>query len=135
MIIGIGNDLVDMRRIEKIIERFEERFTHKHFTDIERKLANNRRAGGGHIAAYARRFAAKEAVAKALGTGFRGGIEMHHIGVVTNNYNAPEIILTAAAKDRLLTITPKGMQARIHISLSDEPPYAQAFAIIEALTI
>lgn len=132
MIIGIGQDIVDMRRIKKIIERHNERFTRRYFTDIEYNKAESRRTAKRHIDTYAKRFAAKEAVAKALGCGFRDGLHICDIGVDNDVNGAPVITLSDIAQKHLDQMTPKGMKAVIHITLSDEPPIAQALAIIEA---
>ena len=132
MILGIGNDLIDINRVRKLMARFEARFIERCFTVHEREVAEARRGGGGHIAAYAKRFAAKEAVAKALGSGFSGGITMKDIGVVTDEKGAPQIQLSGAAQKRLAAITPDGHETHIHLALSDEPPLAQAFVFIEA---
>ncbi len=133
MIIGFGNDLIDIRRIEKLMENNEQRFTEKYFTDLERETAETRRVNGNHICAYAKRFAAKEACAKALGTGFQDGIYMRDIGVINDEFGRPSLELTGAAAKRLKDLTPDGMKARLHLTLSDEPPMAQACVIIEAL--
>lgn len=132
MILGIGSDLVDIRRIEKVLGDFEQRFMDRCFTAIEQQIAEKRRPGGTHIAAYAKRFAAKEAAAKALGTGFSDGILMKEIGVVNAANGAPAIELSGNALKQLKSITPDGHEAIIHISLSDEPPLAKADVIIEA---
>ncbi len=132
MILGIGSDLVDIRRIEKVMGRFEQRFVERCFTTVERKKAESRRPGGTHIATYAKRFAAKEALAKALGTGFSGGILMKEVGVVQAENGAPTLELTGQASERLKAITPAGHEAVIHLSLCDEPPLAKADVIIEA---
>lgn len=132
MIIGIGSDLVDIRRIEKLIGDHEERFIERCFTDAEKETANGRKPEEVRINAYAKRFAAKEACAKALGTGFVDGIFLKDIGVVTLPSGAPTLELSGGAKKRLEAITPQGKEASIHLSLTDEPPMAQAFVIIEA---
>ncbi len=132
MILGIGSDLVDIRRIEKVMSRFEQRFIERCFTDIERQKAEARRPGGTHMATYAKRFAAKEAMAKAMGTGFSGGILMKEIGVITADNGAPSLELSGSALKRLNAITPQGHEAFIHLSLADEPPLAKAEIIIEA---
>ncbi len=132
MIIGVGNDLIDIRRIEKIMQRFEQRFIARCFTDTERIKAESRRNGGAHIATYAKRFAAKEACSKALGTGFSQGVLMRDIGVTNNPSGAPTLTLIGGALARLLDITPAGYEAVIHLTLTDEPPLAQAQVMIEA---
>lgn len=133
MIIGIGNDLIDIRRVEKVMQRFEQRFIQRCFTDIERAKAERRRAGGTHIATYAKRFAAKEAMSKALGTGFSQGVFMKDIGVVNKPSGAPTIELTGGALKRLEAMIPEGYQANIHLTLTDEPPLGEAQVIIEAV--
>ena len=135
MILGIGSDLVDIRRIEKVMGRFEQRFIDRCFTDTERQKAETRRPGGTHIATYAKRFAAKEAMAKAMGTGFSGGILMKEIGVVTAENGAPSLELSGRALAYLNAITPQGHEVVIHLSLADEPPLAKADVIIEARAI
>ena len=132
MIIGTGNDIIDMRRVEKIMARYEARFTARCFTDNERRKAARRRGAGTHIATYAKRFAAKEACAKALGTGFNHGVFMRDIGVVNDAAGLPVLALTGSAHDRLEAITPEGMKAFVHLTMTDEPPLASAFVIIEA---
>jgi holo-[acyl-carrier protein] synthase len=133
MIIGTGSDLIDIRRVEKVMKRFEKRFIERCFTDIERAKAERRRPGGTHIATYAKRFAAKEACSKALGTGFNMGVFMKDIGVVNAPSGAPTLQLTGGALKRLQTLTPPGMKPVIHLTLTDEPPLAKALVIIEAV--
>jgi holo-[acyl-carrier protein] synthase len=133
MIIGIGNDLVDIRRVEKVLNRFGQRFMDRCFTEVERAKAERRRAAGTHIDTYAKRFAAKEACSKALGTGFSNGVFMRDIGVISAPSGAPVIELKGGAKARLDALTPKGHVARIHLTLTDEPPMSHAQIIIEAL--
>ena len=130
MIIGIGSDLSDIRRIEASLARFGERFTHRVFTDIERARSERK---PGPAASYAKRFAAKEACAKALGTGMRDGVFWRDMGVVNMRSGQPTMALTGGALVRLHEITPPGMKPVIHLSLTDDHPYAQAFVIIEAL--
>lgn len=131
MILGIGQDTCDIRRIEKTLERFGERFTTRVFTDVEQALANRRRQSA---ATYAKRFAAKEACAKALGTGVpRRGVHWRHLGVVNLPSGQPTMALTGVAAARLAKITPPGMTARVHLTITDEYPYAEALVIIEAL--
>jgi holo-[acyl-carrier protein] synthase len=132
MIIGIGSDLIDIRRVEKVMKRFEKRFIARVFTDTERRKAERRRAGGTHIATYAKRFAAKEACSKALGTGFNQGVFMKDIGVVNDPSGRPTLDLTGGALKRLQAMTPPGKKASISLTLTDEPPLAQALVIIEA---
>ena len=135
MIIGIGSDLSDIRRIEKTLERFGERFMKRAFTTIERDRSERKvNAQGGRAASYAKRFAAKEACAKALGTGVpRRGVHWADMGVVNLRSGKPTMALTGGAALRLAEITPEGMVPVIHLSLTDDHPYAQAFVIIEAL--
>ena len=131
MIIGIGQDMCDIRRIEKTLERFGDRFTDRVFTDVERAKADRRRE---RAATYAKRFAAKEACAKALGTGVpRRGVHWQHMGVVNLPSGKPTIALTGGAAERLAKLTPSGMTCVIHLTITDEYPYAQAQVIIEAL--
>jgi holo-[acyl-carrier protein] synthase len=135
VIIGIGSDLSDIRRIEKTLERFGERFIKRTFTTIEHDRSERKvNAQGGRAASYAKRFAAKEACAKALGTGVpRRGVHWADMGVVNLKSGKPTMALTGGAAARLAEITPEGMVPVIHLSLTDDPPYAQAFVIIEAL--
>lgn len=133
MIIGTGSDILDIRRLEKVFSRYETRFIARHFTVEERARAERRRAAGTHIATYAKRFAAKEAMSKALGTGFSQGVYLKDIGVVNDRAGKPSIILTGGALKRLASLTPAGKTAYIHLSLTDEPPYVQAHVIIEAV--
>lgn len=130
MIVGIGSDLIDIRRIEKTLERFGERFLSRIFTDIERERSERRR---NRAASYARRFAAKEACSKALGTGFRRGIFWRDMGVVNLVSGRPTIILTGGASQRLAELVPPGMEGRIDVTLTDEPPMAEALVIISAI--
>lgn len=132
MIIGIGSDLLDIRRVEKVMDRFEDRFIARCFTDIERAKAERRRPGGTHIATYAKRFAAKEACSKALGTGFNQGVFMRDMGVVNLPSGAPTLALTNGALARLRSMMPAGYDPIIHLTLTDEPPIVQAFVVIEA---
>lgn len=130
MILGIGSDLIDIRRIEQVIERFGERFLDRVFTDIERRKCDHR---ANRAAGYARRFAAKEACSKALGTGFRCGVFWRDLGVVNLPTGQPSMRLTGGALQRLKGITPPGMVARLDVTLTDEPPIAQAVVIITAV--
>jgi holo-[acyl-carrier protein] synthase len=130
VIIGIGSDLSDIRRIEQSVARFGERFTKRCFTDIERARSERK---PDRAASYAKRFAAKEACAKALGTGLRRGVFWRDMGVVNMRSGQPTMALTGGAAARLAEITPPGMKAVIHLSLTDDHPYAQAFVIIEAV--
>lgn len=135
MIIGIGSDLCDIRRIEKTLERFGDRFIDRTFTAIERERSERKvNAPGGRAASYAKRFAAKEACAKALGTGVpRRGVHWADMGVVNLRSGKPTMALTGGAALRLAEIIPQGMVPVIHLSLTDDHPYAQAFVIIEAV--
>ncbi len=130
MIIGVGNDLIDIRRIERTLDRFGERFLDRVFTDIERRKSDRR---ADRAASYARRFAAKEACAKALGTGFRRGVFWRDMGVVNLPSGQPTLELAGGAARRLAELTPEGMTARIDVSITDEPPLAEATVIISAL--
>ena len=131
MIIGLGSDLIDIRRVEKSLERFGDRFVQRVFTEIEQAKSDRRRL---RAASYAKRFAAKEACAKALGTGVpRRGVHWQHMGVVNLPTGAPTMALTGGAGERLRAITPAGMEPRIHLTITDEFPYAKAIVIIEAL--
>lgn len=132
MILGLGSDICDIRRIEAAIERHGERFLIRVFTEAERARAG-RRAKGIQAATYAKRFAAKEAGAKALGTGFRDGVFLSDISVVNLPSGQPTLQLTGGAARRLAAITPAGMVAQIALSLTDEPPYAFAQVIISAI--
>ena len=131
MIIGIGTDLVDIRRIEKTIERHGERFLARVFTEAERARAERR---ANVVETYAKRFAAKEACAKALGTGFRRGVFFRDIGVVNLPSGKPTLELAGGARERLEAITPKGCRTEIDIALTDEWPIAQALVIISAVS-
>lgn len=133
MIVGTGTDIVDTRRIEAALARFGERFISRCFTEDEIARAERRRPGGTHIATYAKRFAAKEALAKALGTGIAKGVRMKDIGVINDENGKPDIILSGVAAERLNALLPAGHRAVIHLSLSDEPPIAKATVMIEAL--
>ncbi len=136
MILGIGSDLIDIRRIEQTLERFGDRFVGRLFTDTEQLCAERRAGVGrnvGRAASYAKRFAAKEACAKALGTGFGRGVFWRDLGVVNSSDGKPDLELTGGALERLNTLTPAGMIARIHLTLTDDYPLAQAFVIISAV--
>lgn len=130
MIIGLGSDLCDIRRVDETLERFGERFTHKIFTQVERQRSDRRKK---RAASYAKRFAAKEACAKALGTGLRQGVFWRDMGVSNLSSGAPTMVLTGGALARLEAMTPAGHRANIHLTITDDDPYAQAFVIIEAL--
>ncbi|WP_375289736.1 holo-ACP synthase [Qipengyuania sp.] len=133
MIIGMGSDLCNIQRIQNSLDRFGERFEKRCFTEVERAKAARRpftRAG-----TFAKRFAAKEAFSKAVGTGFRRGVFLKDIGVVNARSGAPTLALSAGAAKRLAEITPPGHEARIHLTLTDDHPWAQAFVIIEAIPL
>ena len=130
MIVGIGSDLADIRRIEKTLERFGDRFVTRIFTETERERSERR---GDRASSYAKRFAAKEACSKALGTGLKRGVFWRDMGVVNLRSGRPTLMLTGGAAERLAEITPAGMTAHVHLSLTDDHPYAQAFVVIEAL--
>lgn len=132
MIIGFGNDLCDIRRIEAALERFGDRFVARCFTEIERKKSEAR---ASRAASYAKRFAAKEACSKALGTGLRFGVAWREMGVVNLASGKPTMALTGGAAARLLELTPQGHEAVIHVTLTDEYPLAQAQVIIEAVLV
>ncbi|MGH7716855.1 MAG: holo-ACP synthase [Vulcanimicrobiaceae bacterium] len=129
MILGVGSDLIDIRRIERTITRFGNRFLERIFTPIERQRSERR---DDRAASYAKRFAAKEACSKALGTGFRKGVYWHDLGVVNLPGGRPTLVLTGGALARLQAMTPRGMAPRIDVTLTDEPPLAQAFVMISA---
>ena len=130
MILGLGSDLSDIRRVQASLERFGARFTHRCFTEIERARSERKPDAAS---SYAKRFAAKEACAKALGTGMRRGVFWRDMGVVNMRSGQPTMALTGGAHARLLEIMPPGHRPAIHLSLTDDHPYAQAFVIIEAL--
>jgi holo-[acyl-carrier protein] synthase len=130
LIVGVGSDLCDIRRIEKTLERFGARFTDRVFTEIERARSERK---PDRAASYAKRFAAKEACAKALGTGLKRGVFWRDMGVANLRSGQPTMLLAGGAAKRLAEITPAGMTAVIHLSLTDDHPYAQAFVIIEAV--
>ena len=127
MIIGLGSDLIDIRRIQKMLDEHGERFVNRIFTDIERAKSDGR---ANRAASYAKRFAAKEACAKALGTGLRRGVFWRDMGVVNLRSGQPTMALTGGAARRLADITPRGMEAQISLSLTDDFPLAQAIVII-----
>ena len=129
MIVGVGSDLCDIRRIAAVLERHGARFAERCFTDVERAKAERRADRAG---TYAKRFAAKEACAKALGTGLRRGVFWRDMGVVNRPSGQPTLALTGGALVRLRAIVPPGLVPVIHLSLTDEHPYAQAFVVIEA---
>ena len=131
MILGIGVDIADIRRIERTLDRFGDRFVQRVFTSVEQARSEARRE---RAASYARRWAAKEACSKALGTGLRMGIAWNEMGVVNLRGGQPTLVLSGGAAERLKAMTPPDMMTRIHVSLTDDYPYAQAFVVIEALT-
>ncbi len=130
MILGVGNDLIDIRRIERTLERFGDRFIARVFTDVERNKSEGR---NNMAASYAKRFAAKEACSKALGTGLRKGVFWRDMGVVNMSSGQPTMQLSGGAAERLREMTPPGMDARIDLSMTDEPPLAQATVVISAV--
>ena len=130
MIIGIGSDLIDIRRIEKTLERHGDRFIQRVYTEIEQVRSEGRRA---RAASYAKRFAAKEACAKALGTGLSQGVFWRDLGVANLPGGKPTMVLTGGAAARLGMLLPAGHRAAIHLTITDDFPLAQAFVIIEAL--
>ncbi|WP_397395940.1 holo-ACP synthase [Phenylobacterium sp.] len=130
MILGIGSDLTDIRRIQASLDRFGDRFRNRCFTELERRRSE---AKPDAAASYAKRFAAKEACAKALGTGLRRGVFWRDMGVVNLRSGQPTLALTGGAAARLIEMTPSGHKAVIHLSMTDDAPYAQAFVIIEAV--
>lgn len=130
MIIGIGSDLIDIRRIEKSLDRFGDRFTHRCFTEVERQKSDRRKL---RAASYAKRFAAKEACSKALGTGLAKGVFWRDMGVVNLPGGKPTMQLTGGALQRLDGMMPPGHHPIVHLTITDDFPLAQAFVIIEAL--
>ena len=130
MIIGLGNDIIDIRRIEKTLARHDKRFTERVFTEIERRKSDRR---AQRAASYAKRFAAKEACSKALGTGLSQGVYWRDMGVVNEPSGKPTLQLSNGAAARLQRMTPKGQVAKIHLTMTDEYPYAQAIVIIETV--
>ena len=130
MIIGLGNDVIDIRRVEKTIQRFGERFLDRVFTDIERRKSDGRTL---RAASYAKRFAAKEACSKALGTGFRHGVFWRDMGVVNLPSGRPTLELTGGAERVLQELTPAGHEVRIDLTITDDFPSAQAIVIISAV--
>ena len=129
MILGIGSDLIDIRRIERSLDRFGDRFTHRCFTEVERAKSDRRAA---RAASYAKRFAAKEACAKALGTGIAQGVSWTEMGVVNEPSGRPTMKLTGRAAERLARMTPPGFVARLDLTITDDHPLAQAFVVISA---
>ncbi|MEK9905810.1 MAG: holo-ACP synthase [Rhodospirillales bacterium] len=132
MIIGIGNDLIDITRIQMTLDRFGDRFLDRVFTEVEREKSDRRAA---RAASYAKRFAAKEACSKALGTGLRKGVFWRDMGVINLPGGKPTMRLTGGAAERLAQLTPSGMEAVIDLTITDEPPLAEAFVIISARSV
>ncbi|WP_350334524.1 holo-ACP synthase [Coralliovum pocilloporae] len=130
MIVGMGSDLVDIRRIERSIERFGDRFLTRVFTEDERSLCDGR---GDRVGAYAKRFAAKEACSKALGTGIQESVYWHHMEVRTASGGKPSMVLTDGAMSAAQALAPDSSDIRVHVTTTDEYPYAQAFVVIEAV--
>lgn len=131
-VIGLGNDMIDITRIEATLARWGERFIARVFTEVEIEKSERRK---NRAATYAKRFAAKEACAKALGTGIRGGVHWRHIGVVNLPGGKPTLALSGGAARRLAELTPKGMVAKIEVTLSDDHPWAQAIVLITAVPV
>ena len=129
MIIGLGSDLIDIRRIEKSIERYGDRFINRVFTPVEQVKSDRRK---NRAASYAKRFAAKEACCKALGTGISNGVFWRDMGVVNDKSGKPTMMLTNGAAKRLAEIMPNGYEPLVHVTITDDFPLAQAFVIIEA---
>jgi len=132
MIIGLGSDLIDIRRIEKSLDRHGDRFSKRVFTTVEQDKSNARK---NRAASYAKRFAAKEACCKALGTGISNGVFWRDMGVVNDKNGKPTMKLTNGAAKRLAEITPSGYQPHVHVTITDDFPIAQAFVVIEALPL
>jgi holo-[acyl-carrier protein] synthase len=132
MILGVGTDLIDIRRIERVMARFGARFLDRVFTSLEQERAGRR---ADRAAALAQRYAAKEACAKALGTGFRHGVYWRDIGVENLASGQPYLRLEGGAAVRLQSLTPRGLEPQIHLSLTDEPPFAQAVVVISATPV
>jgi holo-[acyl-carrier protein] synthase len=133
VILGIGSDIIDIRRIERTLERFDQRFIERIFTDTERRKADRRL--GQRAATYAKRFAAKEACAKALGTGLRHGVFWRDLGVVNLPSGQPTLQLSGGAAARLRQLVPAGMTARIDLTMTDDYPWAEAVVIISAVAV
>lgn len=132
MILGLGSDLIDIRRVEKTLERYGTRFTHRCFTESERAKSDRRNQ---RAASYAKRFAAKEAMSKALGTGLNQGVYWRDMGVVNLPGGKPTFALTNGAATRLAEMTPTGYKPEVHLTITDDYPLAQAFVIIDAVPI
>jgi holo-[acyl-carrier protein] synthase len=130
MIVGIGNDIIDIRRVEKTLDRYGQRFIGRIFTEVEVKKSERRRE---RAASYAKRFAAKEACAKALGTGMSAGVFWRDMGVVNLPSGKPTMTLTGGAAERLKRLMPAGHRPEIHVTITDDFPMAQAFVVIEAV--
>ena len=130
IVLGLGNDLIDIRRIEKTLDRFGERFTQRIFTELERQRSDRRH---NRAASYAKRFAAKEACSKALGTGFRRGVYWRDLGVANLRSGKPTMVLTGGAQARLAELTPAGYRAQIDLTITDDFPLAQAIVLITAV--
>ena len=130
MIIGIGNDVIDIRRIGETLDKYGERFINRIFTEVEIRKSEKR---AQRAASDAKRFAAKEACSKALGTGFRAGVFWKDMGVVNEPSGKPTMVLTGGAREQLGRLLPPGHAARIHLTITDDFPYAHAFVMIEAL--
>lgn len=134
MIVGIGNDLIDIRRIEKTLARFGDRFVDRIYTEVEKRKAERRKgAGNAYAATLAKRYAAKEAASKALGTGFRAGVFWRDLGVVNEPSGKPTIVMTGGAAERLQSLIPAGMRPHIALTITDEYPIAEALVIISAV--
>lgn len=133
MILGIGNDLIDLRRIEKTLERFPERFLARVYTEAERAKAERRKgAPKSYVGTLGKRYAAKEAASKALGTGFSQGVAWRDIGVVNEPSGRPTLVLTGGAAARLAALVPEGYEPHIHLTMTDEWPLAEAMVILSA---
>ncbi|MEM7632927.1 MAG: holo-ACP synthase [Pseudomonadota bacterium] len=132
MILGVGNDMIDIRRIETTLEKFGDRFVARVFTDIEQAKSDRR---AQRAASYAKRFAAKEACSKALGTGFRKGVFWRDLGVVNLPSGRPTMVLTGGAAQHLETLVPDGHTPDIHLTITDDFPYAQAIVIISCIPV
>ncbi|WP_346322423.1 holo-ACP synthase [Emcibacter sp. SYSU 3D8] len=130
MVLGLGNDLIDIRRVEKSLQRFGQRFVERVFTEVEQKKSDGRM---NRAASYAKRFAAKEACSKALGTGIRRGVHWRTMGVVNLPSGRPTMELTGGARTRLEQMTPPGMVAQVHLTITDDFPLAQAIVLITAV--
>ena len=136
IIVGIGSDLCSIERIQNSLERHGDRFLSRIFTDVERAKAERRvKSQQNYVATYAKRFAAKEAFSKAIGTGFRRGVFMKDIGVINKASGAPTLSLSGGAKKRLDEMIPEGHAAEVHLTMTDDHPFAQAFVIITAIPI